>query len=546
MTYKHYPWNPFGTNPEGVVKDELVTVSGEKRNVFVPRYAPFFEKDFVLKDAQSGVRLFPGKDFVFSNPFKEFVDEYARTVSGSITLLPNAMNRQLTVEKYSTIGEPFTQDDASFLELVANIIHTERTVDWSQIVNLPEEGFPEDPHEHEIDLTYNYETLIKLLQDINNAMSDEFNNPTVASELAEHLAKSFKLAHPNASPADFNLENVPNYSAATEEDLAGNSDQLLVTIQKARLLIENLLKDLGIYPDQDPTEPGEEEEKEDYLTLEEAVKLFLSQKSLLSEIRALGGSAQATARNNLGLRSGAVANVVQGTGVSESDVMSQKAVSELLGDLTFNTVSWTYTAQGGELSISPPHDFMNCLTWVNGLGQPTGYSFTAEMGVITFAEALVEGDVVEVVMDAPITKSWFYRAIGGETELKPPYEIQNVILMINGYGQPDRYSFTNTEDTIYLAGPLYKDEIIEVIFDVPLTSQNSLFVNKQVLELQAQVKDLQDRFSSLKGRDFISQDPDNAIYPGNDQHILLTNEDLQHIERIDVDVKLTDGDDEVS
>lgn len=536
MSYQIYPWNPFGTNQECEVTNELVTVLGDERDLVVPRYAPFFEKDFVLKDAQTGVELKPGKDYVFAYPFHEFVEQYGRTVYGGITLLVNGKNRQLTISSYKTLGEPFTQNDADFITLAANIVHTERTAQWSQVVNLPAEGFPADPHEHEVDLTYNYQKLIEVLTALDEAQRDEFNNPTVASELVEHLNKSFKLAHPNASAKDFNLDLVANYRPAKDEDLEGNSDELYMTLAKVRKLIVMILKDLDIYPDQDPTEPGDGEDPTEYLTIEEGLKLFLSQNALFSEIRAKGASAQATARNNLGLRGGATANVVQGTGDSETDVMSQRAVSELLGDITFNTVSWVYEAQGGELSLQPPHEFMNCLVFLNGLAQPTSYSFIAELGEITLAEQLLPGDLVEVIMDAPITKSWFYQAVGGEEELKPPYEIQNVILFIDGWEQIERYSFTNDNETIFLAEPLLPGERVEMIFDVPLTSQNSIYVNKQVAELQAQMKEMQERVANLRGEDFLSKDADQALYAGTDKQIYISDEDLQYIKSVEIEV----------
>lgn len=535
MSYQIYPWNPFGNNPDAKVINELVTVSGENRDVFVPRYAPFFSKGLVLKDVQSGITLKPGKDFVYGVPFGDFITKKSRTVYGSIVLLPSGQNRQLILEEYFTLGEPFTQDDNDFLELMGNVVHSPRTIDWSQVVNLPQEGFPEDPHEHKPELTYNYQSLIDVLTAIDETTRDEFNNPTVASELIEHLNSSFKLAHPNASAADFNLENVPNYRAAEDEDLSGNSDQLLVTIEKARKLFEQLLRDLGMYPDQTPTPPGEDEDQE-YLTLQQAIELFYAKQSLLSEIREMGRSAQASARNNLGLKQAAVADILQETGTSETDTMSQAAISRLLGDLTFNTISWTYVAEGGELSLTPPHPFLNCIVVIDGLFQPTGYAFTAEDGTVTFAGSLEEGDIVEIIMDAPTVRSWLYTADGGETVLEPPYELNNVMLCLNGFGQPLRQSFTYDETKIYLGSPAIEGDLFEVLMDVPLTSQNALSVNRKIEKLQEQVEALMEQLQNQTGMGFVSKASDVVLYGDDEQLITLKSEDLQYIESIDVDV----------
>lgn len=533
MSYQIYPWNPHGNNPDALIPNELVTVTGENRDIFIPRYAPFFDKGLVLKDAQSGATLIPGKDFVYGNPFGEFIKQKSRTVYGSIVLLPSGKDRQLMLESYATLGSPFTQDDASFLELIGNIIHSPRTADWSQVVNLPVEGFPDDPHDHKPDLTYNYQTLIDVLTQLDERAREEFNNPTVASELVEHLTQSFKLAHPNVDLSDFNLELVPNYPPATDEDLQGNSDQILVTIEKARKLFEQLLRDLGMYPDQTPTPPGEEPE-EKYLTLKEAIDRFYAKQSLLSEIRGMGVEAQSSARNNLGLEAGATAKVLQDTGLSEKDTMSQAAISRLFGDLTFDAVSWTYVAEGGELSITPPHPFLKCIVTIEGLFQPTGFAFSVEDGVIEFVEALQEGEVVEVIMDAPAARSWLYFAEGGEVELSPPYQLNNVMLCINGFNQPYKFSFTNDETKIYLGSPLKAGELVEVLTDVPLTSQNALSVNRKIETLQEELKKLQDQVNGTTGVDFISKSSDNVLKGDEENLIQLSSDDLQYIDSVEV------------
>ncbi|AGB07276.1 hypothetical protein [Vibrio phage VP4B] len=330
MSYLNYPWNPFGDNPECLVPNESVTALGDERDLLVPRYGPFFEKDFILKDAQTGAVLKPGRDFVFVYPFVEFIKQYSRTVYGGLTLLSSGKNRQLTIESYKTLGEPFTMSDQDFINLSASIIHTDRIANWSQVVNLPMEGFPPDPHAHEPDLTYNYQALIDVLTRLDQGQRDEFNNPTVASELVEHINKAFKLAHPSASAEDFNLGKVANFAPATDADLAGNSDQLYLTLAKGRKLTEQILDDLGLTPDTDPVAPGDTEDLDAPITLKEALALFLSKEGLLGEVHVEGSAAQREARLNLGLKSGAVAEVVQALGTSIRDVVSQKLLTEEL------------------------------------------------------------------------------------------------------------------------------------------------------------------------------------------------------------------------
>lgn len=352
MSYLIHPWNPFGDNPECVVKDESISAVGEERDLLVPRYGPFFEKNFVLKDAQTGVELTAGKDFVFAYPFNEFIEHYNRTVFGGITLLAGSVGRQLTIESYRTIGEPFTLSDQDFLSLVANIIHTERIADWSQVVNLPMEGFPADPHEQEVDLTYNYTKLIEVLQKIDTAQRNEFNNPTVASELAEHIATAMHLAHPEATAEDFNLGNVANYRPATDADLAGNSDQLYLTLAKGRKLFNQLLDELGILPEQAPIDPTPQDDLDRPMTVREAMNAFLSKTSDLTEISARGESARRNARENLGLGNVIDARIKQETGQSTTDLMSQKAITDELNKRVPMTRKVNGKALSADISLS--------------------------------------------------------------------------------------------------------------------------------------------------------------------------------------------------
>lgn len=338
MSYIIHPWNPFGDNEKSVVYNESISALGEERSLLVPRYGPFFEKDLVLKDAQTGVELKPGRDFVFSYPFDDFIKYYNRTVFGGITLLESGRNRQLILESYKTIGEPFTQNDQDFIRLCSTIIHSERIADWSQVVNLPMEGFPSDPHAHEPDLTYNYHKLIEVLTALDQAQRNEFNNPTVASELAEHVTQAFKLAHPEVNAADFNLGNVQDFGVATENDLNGNSDQLYLTLAKGRKLTEIVLKELGIYPDDTPTAPGSDDDLDKPLTLREALAMFMDKDSDLGEIDSRGKAARRNARNNLGLGEAATAGIEQTIGSSLKALMSQKAITDELGKLVPKTL----------------------------------------------------------------------------------------------------------------------------------------------------------------------------------------------------------------
>lgn len=537
-----YPWNPYQTVDEcNITTPEVITVPGGDKFDIIPRFAPFHKKGLVIEDEDTGAILVPGVDFEFILPFELLNAEKNVDVVGGVALLKDVVNKRYIVKQYSTVGQPFVLSDLAYAELVGNITHSTRKGTWDQVVNLPPEGLPGDPHPHPASKLENFNDLIEQLKLMNDFLGNELNNPTVLTKLIEHMETAFRLAHPNANKADLGLDLLHNYDVVKEEDLKGNSNELYMTLAMCRLLFEKLLKELGLYPSQDPTNPGDGEEGEQpdhnkHLTLGEAINLFLSQDALLAEIRLRGPDAQAAARDNLGLGTAATADVLQGLGGSETDTMSQKAITELIANFNYETHSWLYLAEGGELTLEPPFQFLNCLLFIQGLGQPTSYSFTIVDSIVMLAEPLRKGDLVELVSDAPIVKSWFYTATGGELELDPPYRLNNAMVYLEGFEQPLGYSFTFDEHKVYLASPLVAGERVEVVFDAPLTSQHALYVNEQVAKLSDDLDELRLQLEQLRGIDFLSTDANNVVHVGSDRNIYMSPEDLQYITGAEVEV----------
>lgn len=240
MTTYLYPWNPFQDDVAARVTDELATVSGGVRQLIVPRAAPFFSDKVTLVNSETGIALDLGKDYVFAYPFLDFIKTKSKNVYGAIILLK--AESALTVKvSYDTIGGPFVLDDVSYAETVANLNGSNRLATWEQVVNLPAEGFPADPHDHPISQTYNYNDFIANLQGLVEALNNETNNPTVKTLLTEHSAAPVRQAHPNGEPADVGLGEVKNYPPAAVTDFSGNSDELYMTLGVTKTLIDQLI-----------------------------------------------------------------------------------------------------------------------------------------------------------------------------------------------------------------------------------------------------------------------------------------------------------------
>lgn len=225
-----YQWNPFQQMVDNRIEDEVIKTSEYPNRVeFVPRAAPFFSRNFQLFRQGSNVPLVLGYDYCFAHAFDQFIDKYNRNVFGSIVML-RPVAGDILLPKYDTIGAGFVLDQAAFAETVANIVNAPRVADWSDLdgPTIPTE-FPSDPHDHPINQTYDYLEMMTQLKSLILAITDNAQGVTIKSLLEEHLSKPLVEAHA-ASAEDIGLPLTPNMSAASKADLAGNSANLLITM----------------------------------------------------------------------------------------------------------------------------------------------------------------------------------------------------------------------------------------------------------------------------------------------------------------------------
>ncbi|MEQ4674046.1 hypothetical protein ABN063_05730 [Providencia vermicola] len=125
--------------------------------------------------------------------------------------------------------------------------------------------------------------------------------------------------------------------------------------------------------------------------------------------------------------------------------------------------------------------------------------------------------------------SWKYTAKGNESTLSPPYAFDQCLFFLNGLEQYSNYSFTIDNNVIYLAEPLKSNELLEVLINVPLG--NTRVFNG---DIQQQLEALERRVNNLTGKDFISSDEKNLVKAGSDEGIYISENELQHIDEIDV------------
>lgn len=221
-----FPWNPYQDQVDCRITDEIihVTVASNGKTQYMPRNAPFFTKNVVIKPFNGGDPLVLGRDYIFANPFNEFINKYPRNVFGSVIFLNQKTDADFKMS-YDTVGYPFALDDGKYAEAVNNMYELPRTSKWSDLINIPG-SFPPPPHEEDINETYDYTEMMDylyqmvhslgLMVDANiAAIKDQLTSPTTGIKSAS--------ATPTNTGAD--------YQVATKADI-GNSQSLnkLMTI----------------------------------------------------------------------------------------------------------------------------------------------------------------------------------------------------------------------------------------------------------------------------------------------------------------------------
>lgn len=224
-----YAWNPFQDIAANRIVNEAASIQGgDKGVIIVPRRGPFFTRNFKIKMKNSGRELSLERgEFSYLHPFGNFIKKYGKLAYGALQVKGVASPTEFVLE-YDTIGGGFVLDDIAYAKAVSDVLVSERTADWSQIVNLPTE-FPPDPHDHPASDTYNYGELMAWLTSYLDAITGTNTSYTVAAQLKEHLEADLQHAH-KATLADLGVNNLKDWAMAVKDDLTGNSTELLVNI----------------------------------------------------------------------------------------------------------------------------------------------------------------------------------------------------------------------------------------------------------------------------------------------------------------------------
>ena len=232
-----FPWNPFQDQVDCRINDEIlhITTGTNGKKQFMPRNAPFFTKNLVIRPYNGGNPLELGRDYIFANPFNEFIKKYPRNVFGSIIFLNQKVDADFKLS-YDTIGFPFALDDAAYAEAIANMYSSPRTAQWSDLINVSQ-AFPPPPHEEDINETYDYREMMDYMYQMVNGLGVMVQQAVTAIGQVGVTPTTLMAAEPGAGNSNTGAE----YQVASPEDIgAANSANKLMTINTTMILLQKI------------------------------------------------------------------------------------------------------------------------------------------------------------------------------------------------------------------------------------------------------------------------------------------------------------------
>lgn len=238
-----YPFNPLAKETGAQIKGEdysLTPANGKNYVTIIPRAAPFFRQGVVIKNAATGATLVEDRDYTFGYMYNQFSQLLYKGLYGCITF--HNLSAPLAVKiDYATLGTPFVLNGAAYAQLVANIVNNPREIFWEQIVNPPTE-YPPLPHIHPASETIDYQQYIDAMKVGQNLILNAVSQ--YMGSLDDHRNQKGNVH--GLTTADLILEKIKNYPMATNADIAGNNDQVYVSLLMAKKIYQYMFTGLPL------------------------------------------------------------------------------------------------------------------------------------------------------------------------------------------------------------------------------------------------------------------------------------------------------------
>jgi virion structural protein len=236
-----YQFDPTGELVANRIVNEQTVVTHrnfQDYHFIVPTFAPFFEKNFVIRFHETGtttpVPLVLGKDYYFTHHFQQGSLSVATPLYGSITLLRRDMQGIVSFD-YNTLGGDWLIDDRTILKILADRIHNPKVTYWDQVAELPYR-FPVTNHDWNIKDMYGSKEIVASILEVEKAIVVKSN-----SSYERHIADR-NNPH-GTTKRHIGLSNVLNLPILPIEKWDDESDDYYMTPRGVYAILNKTVKD---------------------------------------------------------------------------------------------------------------------------------------------------------------------------------------------------------------------------------------------------------------------------------------------------------------
>lgn len=207
-----FPFDPSGTSAANRIKNEQHVITSQNFRDYhyvVPKFAPFFEKDFSirLQFPNGSVRnLILGVDYYFSNQFLDASRACSSPIYGSISFLDTDTAGILSIS-YNTVGGIWNLTADEITRILAEEMRNPRITTWEQVTYLPER-FPVVDHEWDLVDMVGASKVVDELENIRATIL-----AANGGGLTDHI-NNYSNPH-NVTKDQVGLANVQDYPVAT-------------------------------------------------------------------------------------------------------------------------------------------------------------------------------------------------------------------------------------------------------------------------------------------------------------------------------------------
>lgn len=187
-----YAFDPHGTNPQNIIRDERHTITVKNNydfNYIIPDYAPFFTNDFkIYTKTQAGAKqyLVEGVDYVFGMRFIQAQTMAGKVVYASVSFINRNYSGDVYLE-YRTMGGEWTISQEKIATILSDWVHNPVETSWEQVADLPH-AFPPITHTHPVGKLTTVDDLIEEIRKLSGTSQTLIEN-IVQNKITQAIAK---------------------------------------------------------------------------------------------------------------------------------------------------------------------------------------------------------------------------------------------------------------------------------------------------------------------------------------------------------------------